>query len=73
MQERPHPIWWVAHIFLCIISGLVVYVLYKDKNPAAARRHLIGSIIIGILGIILGVVIGILGILVGSDDGIMPI
>lgn len=29
-----------------VITGLVVYLLYKEKNPAAARRHLIGSVVI---------------------------
>ena len=40
----PRIIWWVAHVFLGAIAGLVVYVLYK--NPAAARKHLIFSVII---------------------------
>lgn len=58
--EKPHPIWWVAHIFLWVISGLVVYILYKDKNAAAARRHLIWSIIIGLLPVIFIVFLGLL-------------
>lgn len=45
-MEKPHPVWWLAHLFFGILSGLVVYVLYKDKNPAAARFHLIGSLVI---------------------------
>ena len=48
--ERPHIVWWVAHVFLGVISGLVVYVLYKEKNPAAARKHLIFSVIIWLVG-----------------------
>lgn len=48
--EKPHVVWWVAHVFLGVISGLVVYVLYKDKNPAAARRHLIFSVIVWLIG-----------------------
>lgn len=58
--EKPHPIWWVAHIFLWIISGLVVYILYKDRNAAAARRHLIWSVIIGLLPVICIVLAGLL-------------
>ena len=42
--------WWVAYVFLGVISGLVVYVLYKDKNPAAVRRHLIFSVIVWLIG-----------------------
>ena len=34
---------------LGVITGLVVYLLYKEKNPTAARRHLIGSVIIMIM------------------------
>ena len=37
--EKPHIVWWVAHVFLGVISGLVVYILYKDKNPAVFSRH----------------------------------
>lgn len=48
--EKPHVVWWAAHVFLGVISGLVVYVLYKDKNPAAARRHLIFSVIVWLIG-----------------------
>lgn len=48
-MEKPHFIWWFAHIVLGIITGLVVYLLYKEKNPTTARRHLIGSVIIMIV------------------------
>lgn len=49
-KPNPHWIWWLGHIVLGIITGLVVYVLYKDKNYAAARKHLIFSIIIWVVG-----------------------
>lgn len=32
-----------------VITGLVVYILYREKNPAAAKRHLIGSVIIHVV------------------------
>lgn len=64
-EEKPHSIWWIAHIFLGVISGLVVYVLYKDKNPKAAKRHLIFSILIGF--ILFGVML-IFGITLGASD-----
>ena len=44
--HKPHWVWWIAHFALGIISGLVVYVLYHNENPAAAKRHLILSILI---------------------------
>ena len=43
----PSKFWYVAHLFLWVISGLVVYVLYKDTNRAMARRHLIVSLVLG--------------------------
>lgn len=49
-QQNPHWAWWIGHVFLGVFSGLVVYVLYKDKNYAAARKHLIFSIIIWVIG-----------------------
>ena len=58
--EKPHIVWWVAHIFLGVISGLVVYVLYKDKNPAAARKHLIFSVIIWLIGAAASFAVGML-------------
>ena len=48
-NEKPHTIWWVAHLFLGVVSGLVVYILYKDKNPAAAKQHLVFSIVIWVV------------------------
>ena len=47
--EKPHIVWWIAHLILGVISGFVVYVLYKDRNIEAARRHLIGSVAIMIV------------------------
>ena len=49
-KPTPHVIWWFAHIILGVISGLVVYVLYHNTNHEAARRHLIFSIIIMVVG-----------------------
>jgi len=37
--ENPYIVWWVAHVFLGVIPGLVVYILYKDKNPAVFSHH----------------------------------
>ncbi len=40
----PSKWWYIGHAFLGVITGLACYVLYKDKNPQMARRHLITSI-----------------------------
>ena len=48
--RTPPKIWYVAHIFLWIISGLVCYVLWKDENRQAAKRHLLHSLWIGLAG-----------------------
>ena len=66
-DEKPSMLWWVAHVFLGVISGLVVYVLYKDKNPASARRHLIFSIIIWVVLAVIGTGISIaLSVMLGE-------
>ena len=46
MNDKPHPVWWIGHFCLGVLTGLAVYLLYKDKNPEAARRHLVYSVII---------------------------
>ena len=43
---NPSRLWYLGHLFFWVITGLVCYVLYKDKNPAAARRHLLVSIVL---------------------------
>ena len=42
--KNPHFMWYVAHAFFWVITGLICYLLYKDTNPKAARKHLITSI-----------------------------
>ncbi len=51
MEQSPTPskIWYVGHVFFWVITGLVCYVLWKDKNQEAARRHLIHSIWLGMV------------------------
>ena len=61
MTGKPHYIWWLAHIILGVISGLVVYILYKDRNPEAARFHLVMSLVIMIV-VGVGVFFGIIAI-----------
>ena len=39
--------WYVGHVFLWIITGLICYVVYKDERPRQARHHLITSIWLG--------------------------
>lgn len=47
--EAPSKLWYVGHVLFWVITGLVCYVLWKDKNPVVARRHLIHSIWIGMV------------------------
>lgn len=49
MNEKPHFAWWIGHLFMGIVTGLAVYVLYKDKNPPAAKRHLIFSLVLTVV------------------------
>ena len=52
-QSQPSKIWYVGHLLFWIITGLICYVLWKDKNEKAARKHLIHSIWIGLVPAIL--------------------
>ena len=38
-METPSKIWYVGHLFLWVITGLVCYVVWKDKNAEAARKR----------------------------------
>lgn len=42
--ERVSPWWYVGYLCLGITAGLAFYVLYKESQPALARRHLIMSL-----------------------------
>lgn len=44
LLEVPSKLWYLAHIFFSIITGLICYILWKDKNPKMAKKHLICSI-----------------------------
>ena len=54
----PSKWWYVGHLFFWVITGLVVYILYKDTNKEAARKHLIVSLVLGVVAAI--VVIAVL-------------
>ena len=47
----PSKWWYVGHLFFWVITGLVVYILYKDTNKEAARKHLIVSLVLGIVAV----------------------
>ena len=57
--------WYIAHLFLGIVGGIVVFCLYRDRNPQAARRHLIISIILTVAPF--AVLFGVIGLLVAVD------
>ena len=48
----PSKWWYVGHLFFWVITGLVVYILYKDTNREAARKHLIVSLVLGVVAAI---------------------
>ncbi len=45
----PSKLWYVGHLFFWIITGLICYILWKDRNLEAARKHLVHSIWLGLL------------------------
>ena len=48
-NKTPSKWWWIGHIFFGIITGLVCYLVWKDENLKAAKKHLIHSIWIGLV------------------------
>ncbi len=40
----PSRAWYIVHILLGVLSGIIVFVLYRHDNPRAARHHLLVSI-----------------------------
>ena len=63
-EQKPIPkIWYLGHVILGIITGLVCYVLYKETHPKEAKSHLLHSIWLGFIlpGVVLiGTTIGML-------------
>ena len=43
-MPSPSRLWWIAHVFFWVISGLICYLVWKDRNRDAARKHLIHSL-----------------------------
>lgn len=50
--EYPNKIWWVGHVFFWLITGIICYFVWKNRNIKAARRHLIHSTWIGIIPVV---------------------
>ncbi len=48
-RQAPSRLWWVAHVFFWVISGLICYLVWKDRNNDAAKKHLIHSLWIPIV------------------------
>ena len=67
----PSKWWYVGHAFFWIITGLVVYVLYKDTNKEAARRHLIVSIFLGVVVavVFVAIMVAVELLVCGADPG----
>lgn len=47
--ESPSKIWYFLHLFLWIMTGLLCYMSWRKKNPAAAKKQLIHSVWIGLI------------------------
>lgn len=41
--------WYVGHVFLWIVTGLICYLAYRNDRPIQARHHLITSVWLGIV------------------------
>ena len=47
--DTPSKIWYVGHVFFWIITGLICYILWKERNIESAHKHLKHSIWLGLL------------------------
>ncbi|CAI9831118.1 MAG: hypothetical protein MPI95_02085 [Nitrosopumilus sp.] len=61
--EKPSALWYLGHLFLGIITGLICYLIWRERNNSAATRHLIASIVLTIVPalIVWGIYAAILG------------
>ena len=59
-KSYPSKIWYVGHLFFGIITGLICYIIWQDKNKEAARKHLIHSIWIGFIPVFIMILIAFL-------------
>lgn len=46
-------VWYFVHIFLGIISGLIVLAVYHSKCPKLALKHLVVSILITLVPVLI--------------------
>ena len=54
---EPTRAWYVVHVLIGVISGIIVYAMYRKDNPAAARTHLIVSIVLTFAMFVMGYVV----------------
>lgn len=41
---RPCRFWYLAHLFFGVLSGVLCYAMWRNRNRSAAKMHLIHSI-----------------------------
>lgn len=42
--KTPSKVWYLAHVLMWVVSGFVCYLIWKDENPQAAKKHLMHSL-----------------------------
>ncbi len=78
VAATPSNKWYIAHAILGIVSGLVVYCLYRNRDKVAALVHVLHSVVITVLWIVTGVLIdllfiGVLNLPVCPPDSYQPL
>ncbi|RNJ78679.1 MAG: hypothetical protein EB829_04220 [Nitrosopumilus sp. H8] len=67
---KPSSLWYLGHIFIGIVSGLICYLLWHEKNKKAAKRHLIASIILSFVPAL--IIMAILGAILAAQFSALP-
>ncbi len=44
VTRSPSKMWYIAHVFFWVVTGIICYIVWKDDNRQMAKKHLIVSL-----------------------------